>query len=186
MVFGDRCDEWLPQSIANPSRQKHVLPDFSMFYSFVILLRLLPWQYKNIVKYIRLIPPKISKCQWLLDAIWWFDQLNYLVPFELHLNLPLSQHTLWAYWLRREPLPSLVCETVMTEATIPVGFTIWIVDVVNPSRSSNQRTGWSMAGKQPKDPKGSLEEMAITIHGFLCHSFCGSLKRRSVFHEYHQ
>ena len=24
-----------------------------------------------------------------------------------------------------------------------------------------------MAGKQPKDPKGSLEEMAITIHGFL-------------------
>ena len=51
MVFGDRRDEWLPQSIANPSRQKHVLPDFSMFYSFVILLRLLPWQYKNIVKY---------------------------------------------------------------------------------------------------------------------------------------
>ena len=60
----------------------------------------------------------MSKCQWLLDAIWWFDQLNYLVPFELHLNLPLSQHALWAYWLRREPLPSLVCKTVMTEPTI--------------------------------------------------------------------
>ena len=37
---------------------------------------------------------KNVKNQWLLDAIWWFDQLNYLVPFELHLNLPLSQHTL--------------------------------------------------------------------------------------------